>query len=86
MVSKIGFFAKDTSQRLLHTRQLVTGQTEGVPNNLLVEHTPDLKKDLVDGHSCGPVVEGSLSFTHTHLCFILSLATNFLLNSSVPSL
>lgn len=47
--------------------QLVASQTESVADDLLVEHAPDLEEDLVDGHSRGPVIERSLSFTHTHL-------------------
>lgn len=58
---------KNVSCAGVHTRQFVSGQTEGVANDLLVEHTPDLEENLVDGYSGGPVIKRSLSFTHTHL-------------------
>jgi len=37
-----------------------------------VHIAPDLKYDLVDSHSCGPMVERALSFTHSHLSSIVS--------------
>ena len=50
------------------TWQLVPRQPEGVPDDLLVHHSPDLKENLVDGDSGRPVIERALSFTHSHLC------------------
>lgn len=58
----------------LSTWQLVPGQPEGVTDDLFVHQATDLKNDLVDGHSGGPVVEGALALAHTHL-FIESIST-----------
>lgn len=52
---------------MFRTWELVASQPESVSNNLLVDSALDLKQDLADCHSCGPVVERTLSFTHSHL-------------------
>lgn len=49
------------------TGQLVSSQTEGISDDLFVEHALDLEEDLVDSHSRSPVIKGALSLTHTHL-------------------
>lgn len=53
--------------KLVLTWQFVSGQPEGVLDNLLVQITLQLENDLADGNSAGPVVEASLSLSHSAL-------------------
>ena len=55
----------------MEARQLLSCQAKCVPDDLFVDVAPDLKEDLVDCHPGCPVIERSLSLTHTHL-FTLS--------------
>jgi hypothetical protein len=49
------------------TRQLVTSQSKGITCDLLVYQASELKDNLIDCHSCCPMVEGALSLAHTYL-------------------
>lgn len=49
------------------TWKLVSGQTEGITDDLFVHLSPDLEDDLVDGNSGRPMIERTLTLTHTHL-------------------
>lgn len=49
------------------TWKLVACETEGISHDLLVDAAPDLEKDLADGHPRRPMIERTLTLTHTHL-------------------
>lgn len=52
------------------TWQLDPSKPEGIPHNLFVKVALDLENDLVDSNSGGPMIESTLSFTHSHLCCV----------------
>lgn len=49
------------------TWKLVPSQSKGISHNLLVDSALDLKQNLTDGHSRGPMVERAFTFTHSYL-------------------
>lgn len=74
------------------TRKLVSCQSEGLPGDLLVNVTPQLKNNPAHRKPDGPVVELSLSLTHTHLisgCVDTNVGAHalvkFVIHSSQPS-
>lgn len=64
----------------LHTWQLLPSKAKRILDDLLVEVSPDLKHNLVDRDSCRPMVETTLSFTHSDLYLSSAAAL-----SSLPS-
>lgn len=55
------------NENIGHTRQFVSSQSECFPSHFFVQVTLQFKNNPTDRNSCRPVVEFSLSFTHSHL-------------------
>jgi len=66
------------------SRQLVSSQSESIPNDLFVEIALEFKNDSADRYTRRPVVELALSFSHAHVA-AFRIDTNVCAHSLVQS-
>ena len=56
-----------STHKLIESRQLSSCQPESILDNLLVQLSLEFENDLADGNTRSPVIETTLSFSHTRL-------------------
>jgi hypothetical protein len=55
------------THKLIHSRQLGSSQSESILDNLLMQLSLEFEDDLADGDTRSPVIETTLSLSHTRL-------------------
>jgi hypothetical protein len=69
-ISKLGNahdWRVSSTDKLIKSRQLVSSQSESILDNLLVQLSLEFEDDLADSNTRSPVIETTLSLSHTRL-------------------